>query len=211
MPRCPGQDMRYWTPRDIFDVACPDCGKAIEFWKDEPSRTCPGCGREVRNPQIDLGCAEWCKYAPECLGQDGAAPVVPVIERLQSLLDGHFAADPAARQRARRCLDRAEHTLLSRDADPCVVMAGALLAAALAGRGAPGSANPGTFQAILERAGIEAPVARRICDLVRSILAGSPDGSPECEIVIAAMKPEHAAGPQPGEAHPAGGNVEPGG
>lgn len=210
MPRCPGQDMRYWTPKDIFDVACLACGRAIEFWRDEPSRSCPGCGREVRNPRIDLGCAEWCKYAAECLGLDGAVPVVPVIERLVSLLEGHFMADPDARQRARRCLDRAGHSHLSPGVDPCVVMAGALLAGALAGRGAPAPADPGAFQPMLERAGIEAPVARRICDLVRGILAGNPDQGPECKILAAVMKPEEAAGPLPGEAHPVSGNVGPG-
>jgi hypothetical protein len=30
-------------------------------------RICPGCGAKVRNPNLDLGCAEWCKYAEECL------------------------------------------------------------------------------------------------------------------------------------------------
>jgi len=211
MPRCPGQDMRYWTPKDIFDVPCVHCGTAIEFWKDEPSRPCPGCGRDVRNPRIDLGCAEWCKYAPECLGQDGGAPVVPVIDRLESLLDGYFVADPAARQRARRCLDRAEQSPLAPGVDPCVVMAGALLAGALVARRPPGSADPGTFQAMLERAGIEATVARRICDLVRMILGGNPDQSPEYKIMAAMMKAEKAADRKAGDDHSAGGNVEPGG
>ncbi|MCP4399478.1 MAG: hypothetical protein GY801_19530 [bacterium] len=68
-PRCPGQDMRFWTPEDIFDVICPSCKTEIEFWKDEPARLCPGCKREVRNPKMDMGCAEWCKYADDCLGE----------------------------------------------------------------------------------------------------------------------------------------------
>ena len=68
-PRCPGQDQRYWKPGDIFDVACPSCGTEIEFWKDEPVRTCPGCKKTVPNPKIDPGCAQWCQYADECLGK----------------------------------------------------------------------------------------------------------------------------------------------
>ena len=59
--------MRYWKPEDIFTVACPFCRAEIEFWKDEPVRLCPGCGKEVRNPKLDPGCAEWCQHAPECL------------------------------------------------------------------------------------------------------------------------------------------------
>jgi hypothetical protein len=201
--------MRYWTPKDIFDVPCVHCGTAIEFWKDEPNRTCPGCGGDVRNPRIDPGCAEWCKYAPECLGQDGGAPVVPVIDRLESLLEGHFAADPAARERARRCLNRAGQSPLSPGVDPCVVMAGALLAGALVGRRTPGSVDPGTFQATLERAGIETAAARRICGLVRMILAGTPDQSPESTIIAAVMKPEEAAGPKAADGHSTGGSPAP--
>ncbi|MCK4763436.1 MAG: hypothetical protein KAW12_14650 [Candidatus Aminicenantes bacterium] len=68
-PRCPGQDQRYWKPGDIFDVKCPNCGTEIEFWKDEPRHYCPGCEKPVRNPKIDTGCAEWCKYADECIGE----------------------------------------------------------------------------------------------------------------------------------------------
>jgi hypothetical protein len=59
--------MRYWKPEDIFTVACPHCQAEIEFWKDEPVRLCAACRKEVRNPKIDQGCAEWCKHAPECL------------------------------------------------------------------------------------------------------------------------------------------------
>ena len=59
--------MRNWKPEDILTVACPHCGAEIEFWKDEPVRQCAACRKEVRNPKVDLGCAEWCKHGPECL------------------------------------------------------------------------------------------------------------------------------------------------
>ena len=59
--------MRFWTPDDIYDVVCPHCRKEIEFWKDEPMRLCHHCGKEVPNPKIDTGCAEWCTFADECL------------------------------------------------------------------------------------------------------------------------------------------------
>jgi hypothetical protein len=69
---CPGQDQRYWKPEDIFEVKCPGCGVAIEFWKDEPLRICSGCRKEVKNPRIDLGCAKWCQFAKECPGVQAA-------------------------------------------------------------------------------------------------------------------------------------------
>lgn len=67
-PRCPGQDMRYWTPDAIHEMRCPHCGAEIEIWKDEPVRVCRACRKRVRNPYLDMGCAEWCHYAEECLG-----------------------------------------------------------------------------------------------------------------------------------------------
>ena len=66
-PRCPGQDMRNWTAEDVYDVICPHCQKDLEFCKDEPMRLCPHCGGEVPNPKIDMGCAEWCTFADDCL------------------------------------------------------------------------------------------------------------------------------------------------
>jgi endogenous inhibitor of DNA gyrase (YacG/DUF329 family) len=67
--KCPGQDTRYWKPEDIFNVPCPACGKPVEFFKDDSSRKCPTCGYRFRNPRLDLGCAEWCPYAEQCLGE----------------------------------------------------------------------------------------------------------------------------------------------
>jgi ribosomal protein S27E len=68
MVKCPGQDQRFWKPDDIFEVKCPGCGEVIEFFKDEPKLKCRKCERMVLNPKINLGCAEWCKYAEQCLG-----------------------------------------------------------------------------------------------------------------------------------------------
>jgi len=60
MPKsnCPGQDMRFWKPEDIFEAPCPHCGIAMEFWKDDMKRKCRSCGKFARNPRLDLGCAE---------------------------------------------------------------------------------------------------------------------------------------------------------
>jgi len=89
---CPGQNMQYWTPDDIFFLQCPFCDEEIEFWKDEPMRICPNCGNEVRNPKINLGCAEWCRYAKECLGElaDEKILLAPKIERLKAIILKNF-------------------------------------------------------------------------------------------------------------------------
>jgi hypothetical protein len=65
--KCPGQDMRFWRPGDIFDAPCPKCGRKIEFFKDEVRRKCC-CGHEIVNPKLDFGCAQWCPYAEQCIG-----------------------------------------------------------------------------------------------------------------------------------------------
>jgi len=67
--RCPGQDWRNWKEDAIFEIKCPFCGEEIEFFKDDPHRKCPSCGRIIPNPKIDFGCAAYCKYAKECLGK----------------------------------------------------------------------------------------------------------------------------------------------
>jgi len=59
--------MRFWKAGDIFDTQCPKCGRKVEFFKDEVRRRC-GCGHEVVNPKMDLGCAAWCQYAEQCVG-----------------------------------------------------------------------------------------------------------------------------------------------
>lgn len=66
--QCPGQDTRYWKPGSIFEAKCPECGGEVEFFKDEASRRCKKCGHRMLNPKMDFGCASYCKYAEQCLG-----------------------------------------------------------------------------------------------------------------------------------------------
>lgn len=66
--KCPGQDTRYWKPGAIFETKCPDCGNTVEFFKDDSTRKCKTCGRKLVNPRLDFGCATYCKYAAQCLG-----------------------------------------------------------------------------------------------------------------------------------------------
>jgi len=66
--KCPGQDMKYWKDDAIFDVNCPKCGAAIEFYKDDTSRKCSRCNHRLVNPKMDFGCASYCQFAEQCLG-----------------------------------------------------------------------------------------------------------------------------------------------
>ena len=66
--KCPGQDMIYWKENAIYDVDCPKCGSAVEFYKDDTNRKCGSCGHRFVNPKMDFGCASYCQFAEQCLG-----------------------------------------------------------------------------------------------------------------------------------------------
>ena len=67
--KCPGQDSRFWGSDAIFDTNCPQCGQEeVEFFKDEPIRKCKKCGMKIVNPKMDFGCASYCQFADQCLG-----------------------------------------------------------------------------------------------------------------------------------------------
>ena len=66
--KCPGQDSRYWKSGAIFETKCPECGAVVEFFKDDFSRRCKKCGFKFLNPSMDFGCASYCKYAEQCIG-----------------------------------------------------------------------------------------------------------------------------------------------
>ena len=35
---CPGQDRSNWTPDEISEMPCTNCGETIEFFKDDAKR-----------------------------------------------------------------------------------------------------------------------------------------------------------------------------
>jgi len=66
--KCPGQDTQYWAPGAIYEAECPRCAKAVEFFKDDTTRKCGHCGHRFLNPKMDFGCAAYCQYAEQCVG-----------------------------------------------------------------------------------------------------------------------------------------------
>ena len=66
--KCPGQDMQYWKPGAIYEEKCPECGAPVEFFKDDTTRKCSKCGHRFLNPNLDFGCAAYCQYADQCIG-----------------------------------------------------------------------------------------------------------------------------------------------
>ena len=129
--QCPGQDMRYWKPGAIFDAPCPKCGTFIEFFKDEAVRKCPNCGHKVANPRMDFGCATYCQYAEQCLGQ---LPVELLAERKELLKDRvavemkrYFGSDFKRISHATKVARYAEEIGKAEGADMVVILLSAYL------------------------------------------------------------------------------------
>ncbi|HMK75420.1 MAG TPA: HD domain-containing protein [Thermodesulfobacteriota bacterium] len=132
--KCPGQDMRFWKPGDIFDAPCPKCGRRVEFFKDEVRRECR-CGHEIVSPKLDFGCAQWCPYAEQCVG------VVPeevkerqkaeerglLRERIALEMKKYFGTDFKRVHHAIKVARFAEQILKMEGGNPLVVMGAAYL------------------------------------------------------------------------------------
>ena len=127
MVRCPGQDQRFWKPEDIFEVKCPGCARPIEFFKDEPKLKCRNCGRVVVNPKIDLGCAEWCQYAEQCVGVSVKNEANILRNKLISEMKNVFGADQRRINYALAVLNYAEQIQTAEGGDPLTVKAAAIL------------------------------------------------------------------------------------
>lgn len=49
---CPRETPRHWSPTDVLEVTCDACGETLEFFMDDKTRPCPGCGARVLNPNL---------------------------------------------------------------------------------------------------------------------------------------------------------------
>jgi hypothetical protein len=127
MVRCPGQDQRFWKPEDIFEVECSGCGQAVEFFKDEPKLKCRKCRQIVINPKIDLGCAEWCQYAEQCLGVSVIRNLRVIRDKLIYEMEQGFAEDRERIEHALAVLNYAEQIQAVEGGDPLIVRAAAIL------------------------------------------------------------------------------------
>jgi hypothetical protein len=166
--KCPGQDTRYWKPGDIFETSCPRCGHTVEFFKDESTRRCKSCRAAVVNPKMDFGCAAYCRYASECLGEMGPE----LLSKREDLLKDRVALE--VKRRLGRAFQTISHAVkvaryaeeLAREekAEPAVVLCAAFLH--VFSEGPPeGEAAPGAVREareILEALGGEEALIRKV-------------------------------------------------
>lgn len=129
--KCPGQDSRYWNQKAIYEVKCPNCQAQVEFFKDESRRRCPSCGEQFLNPELDLGCAAYCKFAEQCLGELSPEIQAKRDEMLKDKIavqtKKSLGRDFSAVAKASRMAEYAKKILFQENADPAVVLTAAYL------------------------------------------------------------------------------------
>ncbi len=178
--KCPGQDSQYWKPGAIFEVACPECGHQVEFFKDETTRRCSECGHRFVNPALDFGCAAYCKFAEQCIGN---LPPELIAQKQDLLKDRvaievkrHFGRDFKRIGHTMRVARYAEEIGKAEQGDLAVI----LTAAYLHDSGIPEAerkhgSSEAVFQEeegvvvarrILERLGAEEALVEEVCDIV---------------------------------------------
>jgi len=108
-------------------VKCPHCGQPIEFFKDEPKLKCRKCGQLVINPKIDLGCAQWCQYAQQCLGVANLKDLNIIRDKLIDEMKKVFGSDIKRINHALTVLDYAEKIQIVEGGNPLIVKAAAIL------------------------------------------------------------------------------------
>ena len=129
--KCPGQDSRYWKPGAIFDAPCPVCDHPVEFFKDESVRRCKKCGHKMVNPKMDFGCAAYCKFAEQCIGE---LPPELIAQKRDLLKDRvaiemkhHFKQDFKRIGHATKVARYADQIVREEKGDPAVVLSAAYL------------------------------------------------------------------------------------
>jgi hypothetical protein len=99
----------------------------VEFFRDEPVLKCRGCGRTVVNSRLDMGCAQWCKHADQCLGASTIRNIKTVRDKLIARMKDVFGRDEKRINHALRVLDYAERIGAAEGGDPLVIRAAAIL------------------------------------------------------------------------------------
>ena len=126
--KCPGQDTRYWDSGAIFEVKCPSCGNIEEFFKDESTRKCKKCEFTIRNPKMDFGCAAYCKFADQCIGELSEEMREELLKnRVAVEMRSYFGEDTKRIEHANKVADYAEKIAKQLNADFAVVLIAAYL------------------------------------------------------------------------------------
>lgn len=191
--KCPGQDMQFWKPGDIYEVDCPGCGRTVEFFKDDTARRCGHCGHRFANPKMDFGCAAYCPYAEQCIGDlppEVAAQQESLLkDKVAVAVKQYFGRDFRRIGHASRVARYAEAIARAENANLAVVLTAAfLLDVDRAGPGlADGSEAGGNglavARAILDRVHARQDMTAAVCDVLKAAHGRGDQASPELRVL----------------------------
>jgi hypothetical protein len=184
MAKCPGQDQRFWKPKDIFEISCPHCSRTVEFWKDDPQVKCSGCKKMITNPKLDISCAKWCKYAKECLGVSSANSDNVLCNTLVEDMKKICVNDQQRIDHAAKALHFAEQIQPHEGGDPLIVKAAAILRDADMRTNSDESHEPVMARDVLEKHGIDAKVVEQIALIIAALQDEKEIDSVEFRIVF---------------------------
>jgi HD superfamily phosphodiesterase len=195
--KCPGQDTQYWKSDAIFEVKCPQCSQTVEFFKDDTTRKCGSCGHRFVNPEMDFGCASYCQYAEQCLGNLPPELLAQKEElfkdRVAVAMKRYFKSDFKYIGHSTKVARYAERIGRNEGANLAIV----LVAAYLHDIGLPeavikfGSKADDHHEAesemvarhILEELAAQPALIDAVCDIVRHHHSSDPDAGPEFKSV----------------------------
>ncbi|GBC59365.1 phosphohydrolase [Desulfonema ishimotonii] len=178
--KCPGQDTQYWNKDAIYEVRCPECGKDVEFFKDDTARKCEHCGHRFANPKMDFGCAAYCKYAKQCVG-DLAPELLAgqdnlLKDRVAVEMKRYFKRDFRRIGHATRVARYAERIAQTEGGDMAIILSAAYLHdigihEAERKHNSSGAVyqeqeGPPIARQILEKLGARADLIEEVCDIV---------------------------------------------
>lgn len=188
---CPGQDMRFWRPGDIFDVTCARCGRKVEFFKDDATRLCR-CGNRIRNPKLSMGCAQWCEHAKECLGFDPKEELqesteeIALADKIIAALRTELGDESSIFQEAIQSLQNAERMLRTESVNPRVVISAVLLSEVderiEPSTGSSEEENLPRAREIMSAVELDKSTTDEVCDLIERYRKGDED-TPDLKIL----------------------------
>lgn len=193
--KCPGQDTQFWNASAIFEVPCPKCGTSVEFFKDDTSRKCGRCGHRFVNPKMDFGCAAYCQFAEQCLGDLPPELVAQqedlLKDRVAVAVKRHFKRDFKKIGRATRRARHAEQICKGEDANLAAVLIAAYVWD-LAER-EPGAEDVSTARALLSKLKAPEPLVEKVIGLIGGQGSTNGEGGVDGRVaddaaVIAAME-----------------------
>ena len=205
--KCPGQDTQYWKPGAVYEVDCPACGRKVEFFKDDPARRCTHCGHRFVNPKLDFGCAAYCQFAEQCIGNlppEALAQQENLLkDRVAVEMKKYFKTDFARIGRATRMARIVERIAREEGVNP----AAALVAAYLNETGAaPG--DPSAAKEILSRLGAREVLVENVSKTITALAVDDGHADPDVAVLkdarrLVTMEDARRRGAGPGEAPPA--------